>query len=140
MVTEWGMNERLGFVSYADEAQKNMWFELPGGHDYSEETSRAIDEEVHKLIDNAYRDAERMIRENKDRVEAIKEALLKYETLTGDEINALIRGEPLDKPSVSDLLDDGKASAKPAGLARPVSADPEEPGPDPASGPLPMPG
>ncbi len=140
MVTEWGMNDRLGFVSYADDQRRTMWFELPGNREYSEETSKVIDEEVHKLIDNAYRDAERIIRDHKDQIDAIKEALLKYETITGDEVNALIRGETLDKPAVADLLDAAEGAKKPVGLARPVPAKPEKPGPDPAGGAIPMPG
>ncbi|MHC4063060.1 MAG: ATP-dependent zinc metalloprotease FtsH [Planctomycetota bacterium] len=140
MVTEWGMNEKLGFVSYADETGKTVWFDLPANKDYSERTARIIDEEIRKLIDTAYAQTEQIIQENKDRIEAIKGALLAYETVTGEEVNALIRGEALDKPSVTDLLDDAEKPKPAVGTARPVSAEPEKPGPDLSSGPLPMPG
>jgi len=140
MITEWGMNEKLGFVSYAEEGAKTMWFDLPGNKDYSEQTARIIDQEVRRLIDTAYAETKRIILDNKDRLEVIKEALLQYETITGEEVNALIRGETLDRPSVTDLLDDAERAKPAVGTARPVSAEPEETGPDPASGPLPMPG
>ncbi|MFQ5491555.1 MAG: hypothetical protein ACE5GE_12610, partial [Phycisphaerae bacterium] len=136
----WGMNERLGFVAYAEEQRQNMWMDLPGNRDYSEETSKAIDEEVQKIIENAYRQAHRIVSEHKEQIEAIKEALMKYETITGDEINALIRGETLDKPSVGDLLDDAQTpKSDSVGQARPISADPDAK-PDLGSGPLPLPG
>ncbi|MCH7813981.1 MAG: ATP-dependent zinc metalloprotease FtsH, partial [Planctomycetes bacterium] len=140
MVTEWGMNAKVGFVSYADSQESNMWFDLPANRDYSNETAEVIDAEVRKLIETAYAKAEEIIRENKDKIEAIKEALLKYETITGDEVNALIRGETLDKPSVADLLDEAEQSKAQVGQARPVSAEPDTPEPDLDSGPLPMPG
>jgi len=139
MVTEWGMSEKLGFIAYADDARAGFW-DFPGNRDYSEQTARLIDEEVRGLVDAAYNDAERIIRENKDRIEAIKGALLKYETLTGEEVNALIRGDSLDRATVSDLLDKAERTEPAVGLARPVPADPDKPGPEPDSGPLPMPG
>ncbi len=140
MVTEWGMSAKVGFVSYADSQESNMWFDLPANRDYSNETAEVIDAEVRKLIETAYAQAEEILRENKDKIEAVKEALLKYETVTGDEINALLRGETLDKPSVADLLDEADKNQPQVGQARPVSAEPETPKPDLGSGPLPMPG
>ena len=140
MVTEWGMSEQLGFVSYGDDAGRQMWIDLPGNKDYSEQTAKIIDEEVRKVIDTAYADAERIVREHRDRLEAIKVALVKYETITGDEVNALIRGETLDKPSVGDLLDQAQGDGRKVGTARPVAAEPEGPQTDLGGGPLPMPG
>ncbi len=138
MVMEWGMNERVGFVNFGD-AQKNNWLDLPGGKDYSEVTAQTIDEEVRKLVDHAYSEATRIIDENASKVESIAQALLRYETITGDEVNALIRGESLDRSSVSDLLDDDAASADSVGMARPVKAAPPKPGADLGGGALPQP-
>ncbi len=101
MVLEWGMSEKLGFVRYAGNDTRESY--LPD-KDYSDETAKLIDEEVRRIVDEAYADAERMLRDKWDRVEALADALLKHETLTGDEVHAIIRGEELNKPSVSDLL------------------------------------
>jgi len=138
MVREWGMNERVGFISYAEDTH-NQWMNLPGNKDYSEVTAQSIDEEICKLVDTAYRDTERIIDENADQVEAIAQALLRFETITGDEVNALIRGESLDRSSVSDLLDDEAASVEDVGQARPVKAKPE-PDADLGGEVLPQPG
>ncbi|MCH7702433.1 MAG: ATP-dependent zinc metalloprotease FtsH [Planctomycetes bacterium] len=139
MVVEWGMNDRMGFVSYADEATQNAWMELPANHDYSDDTARAIDEEIHKLIDQSYADAKRIVMENKPKVEAIKEALLSHETITGDEVNALIRGETLDRPTVTDLLAADDDRNPKVGTARPIPAEKPEPE-DLSEGTLPQPG
>ena len=72
----------------------------------------------------------------RDRGEALAQALLKYETLSGDEGNALIRGEPLDKPTVTDLLDEAMPSD--VGEARPIPAD-SDPQVDLGGGTLPQP-
>jgi cell division protease FtsH len=71
---------------------------------YSDETARLIDLEIRRLVDEAYSDTRRMLEENWDKVTAVAEALLRYETLTSDEVQRLLRGEPLNKPTVSDLL------------------------------------
>jgi cell division protease FtsH len=138
-VTEWGMNERIGFVYYGDdENRQNMWLDLPGGHDYSPHTAQAIDEEVKRVMDEAYADAQRILDENRDKLEAIARALLKYETLDASEVHALIRGETLHRPTLTDLLDADHAATPPPAVpkAKPVTL----PEPNLGSGPLPQPG
>ena len=80
---------------------------------------------------------ERVIRESRPNVERIAEALLKYETISGEEVNALIRGESLERATVADLLDRAADSGD-VGMARPVKADPE-PHTDLGGGALPQP-
>ncbi len=102
MILEWGMSEKLGFIDYqTPEYAETMTPERP----YSDETARIIDTEVRRLIDEAYADADRILNENWDKVIAIAEALLQYETLSADEVDQLMKGEQLDKPSISDILD-----------------------------------
>jgi cell division protease FtsH len=101
MVLEWGMSEKLGFVRYAPADTRE--FQLPEKA-YSDETAKVIDEEIRRLVDEAFADARLMLEENWDKVTAVAEALLRYETLTADEVQRLIRGESLNKPTVSDLI------------------------------------
>lgn len=132
MVLDWGMSDRLGFVRYAPVDQRDMFL---GDRDFSEETARVIDEEIRKLLDDAYTDAERLIKESWDKVVAVAEALLKYETLTDLEVGQLLRGEPLNKPSVAELLDIEQAN-KDTNSKR--DAETEE-GPDLPPGTVPTP-
>jgi cell division protease FtsH len=101
MVEEWGMSERLGFIRYTGSDTREMYLAERG---YSEETARLIDEEVRRLVDEAYRDCERLLDQNWDKIEAVAQALLRYETLSADEVHRIMRGERLDKPTVSELL------------------------------------
>ncbi len=143
MVTEWGMNEKLGFIAYdSDDSTKNSMFDLPSAKEYSDETAHQIDQEVRRLIDEAYADAERIVGENASTVKNVAEALLKYETITGEDVKALIAGETLDRPGVADLLDEENGVGDQVGQARPVSApEPTPEGtPDFGDGPLPQPG
>ncbi|MCP4591459.1 MAG: ATP-dependent zinc metalloprotease FtsH [bacterium] len=142
MVTEWGMNEKLGFIAYDGESSgQNQMIELPGAKEYSDETAHQIDQEVRRLIDEAYSGANRIITENAEHVKSIAEALVKYETITGEDVAKLIAGERLDRPGVADLLDD-ESDADAMGQARPVSApEPTLDGqPGFGDGPLPQPG
>ncbi|MCA9281667.1 MAG: AAA family ATPase, partial [Phycisphaerales bacterium] len=102
MVLEWGMSDRLGFVRYSGSDTRESF--LPE-REYSEETARIIDEEIRKLATDAYADAERLIEDNWDKVVAVAEALLKHETLSVEEVRLLMRGESLDRPTVSDLIE-----------------------------------
>ena len=115
------MSERVGFIYYGDDPSRpTVWADLPGGRDYSPETAHVIDEEVRKVIDTAYADARQMLKANRAKLEAVAQALLTYETLDASEVHALIRGEPLDRPTLSDLLDADQAErAAPADLLVP---------------------
>lgn len=120
MILEWGMSERLGFVRYAGSDARDSF--LPE-REYSDETARIIDEEVRRIVDEAYADAERLIHENWAKVERVAQALLRYETLLAEEVHKLMRGEELDKPTISDLL---RADTKVNASSRPsIGAKPE---------------
>jgi len=134
MILEWGMSKRLGFVRYKGADTRDMF--IPE-RDYSEETARLIDEEVRKLVDEAYADAERILTENWDKVVAVAEALLKYETLSSDEVQRLMSGQTLSKPTVSDLLAaEARRNAEERAAAKAASNPPE---PDLPPGALPQP-
>ncbi len=105
MITEWGMNERLGFVFYGEDENKQSMFDMGGSRDHSEETAKAIDEEVKKLIDTLYDETRKLLADNKDRIDAVAKALLKYETLDSNDIDRIMRGDTLVRPTVSDLLE-----------------------------------
>src|SRR2546423_2304433 len=105
MITEWGMNDRLGFVFYGEDDSKMNWIGMNEGREYSEETARMIDEEVKKLIDSLYGEARALLEQHKDRIDAIAKALMKYETLDSADIDRIMRGDNLTRPTVSDLLE-----------------------------------
>ena len=137
MILEWGMSSKLGFINYAGEDTRDSF--IPE-KDYSDDTARVIDEETRRIVDEAYQDAERMLMENWDKVEAVAQALLKYEILTADEVHKLMRGETLERSTVADLLGAGPSGPKPDKKTdtKPESkpdAEPDLPGdtlPDPA--------
>jgi cell division protease FtsH len=105
MILTWGMSEELGLISYGpDSGFKDMVYVIPGEKEYSERTAEAIDSEVKKITDEAYEEAKKLIETNKDKLERIAKALLKYETLDADDVNLILEGGELDKPTVSDLL------------------------------------
>lgn len=104
MVTHWGMSNILGPVNYSGEnALKDAYY--PGsGNNYSEKTSELIDTEVKTIIEMAYAEAKKIISENKEKLEAIAQNLLKYETLDSEEVKQIIEGKQLNKPTVAELL------------------------------------
>jgi cell division protease FtsH len=138
MVREWGMNDRVGFIYYGDEEQRGGWMsELGGGREYSEETAKAIDEEVKKLIDKSEKETREICLANKDRIEALAKALMKYETLDNSDVDRIMRGDTLTKPTVSELLEREQQNRRPPA----VQSKPDAP-PDMrlGGGPLPAPG
>jgi cell division protease FtsH len=105
MVRDWGMSDRLGFVFYGDDDSKMAYFDMGTSHDYSQETAKIIDEEVKKLIDTLYEETRKLLEGNRDRIEGIAKALLKYETLDASDIDRVMKGETLTRPTVADLLE-----------------------------------
>jgi cell division protease FtsH len=139
MVREWGMGESVGFIYYGDEENKSGMLDL-GGREYSDKTAESIDGEIKRIMETAYADATRVITNGREKLEAIAKALLQFETISGEEVNAVIRGESIERASVADLLD-GAASGPDVGLARPIQADSSaDPQTDVGGGPLPQPG
>jgi len=90
MVLEWGMSERLGFVKYADEEERAA--QLPM-REQSDQTAAQGDEEVRRLVGEAYNDAERIVEQHWDAVTAVAEALLDRESLTADEVYGLVQAK-----------------------------------------------
>src|SRR5436190_8287592 len=92
MVTVYGMNEKIGNVSFYDPMNENA-FTKP----YSEETAKIIDEEVRKLIDEAYERTKALLREKQPQVEKLAEALLEKEVLFQSDVEALIGKRPYEE-------------------------------------------
>lgn len=132
MILQWGMSDRLGFVNYAGADTRETF--IPE-KDYSDETARIIDEEIKRVIDEAYTDAQRMIDEHWAQTTALAEALLKYETLQGEDVKRIMRGERLTKPTIAELLE---AESPPPPSARPRSTPPR-PGEEPPGDAIPSP-
>ena len=102
MVCEWGMSDALGMVEYGDNEEHVFVAKDIGGRSrsYSEATAQKIDMEIKRLIDNAYETAKKMLTEHRDKLEAIAQALLEYETLDGKHIREIVEhGKMLNPPS-----------------------------------------
>jgi cell division protease FtsH len=102
MVTEFGMSDKLGFQMLGTDDSRNSW-EQPDKL-YSDETAELIDSEIKAIIDKTYNESAAMLEEHREQLIALAEALLKYETLTGAEVDRLMKGETLAKSTVSDLI------------------------------------
>jgi cell division protease FtsH len=97
MVTVYGMNEKIGNVSYYDsKGQSEYSFTKP----YSELTAQVIDEEVKKMIDMAYSATKNLLLEHRDKLEILAKALLEREIIYQHDLVGLIGERPFDKPTV----------------------------------------
>lgn len=87
MVTKWGLNEKMGPVLYGEDESQ-----APGGGNthYSEDTSREIDQEVRTILNDAYSTAKKLLEDNRDILEAMKDALMEYETIDADQVDDLM--------------------------------------------------
>lgn len=95
MVTRWGLSESLGPLNYAEEegAYPGM-----GTRHFSSDTSKAIDKEVRSIIDRCYSTAAKLLEENRDILEAMKDALMEYETIDADQVNDLMARKKVRPP------------------------------------------
>jgi cell division protease FtsH len=94
MVTQYGMSEKLGMVQYGDEEEtKHLGYSYGGGRGYSEEYAKLIDDEVKNLINDAYKDALDILKENKESVEKLVEMLLEKEVVSGEEFKKMIESK-----------------------------------------------
>ena len=94
MVTKWGLSERLGPLTYSDEQEEVFLGHSIAQHkQVSDETAHDIDQEVRAIIDRSYRRAEEILRTNVDKLHAMAEALIKYETIDSDQIDDIMTGK-----------------------------------------------
>ncbi len=92
MVCQWGMSDKIGMVQYG-EANEYVFLgrEMARGKDYSEHTAQEIDNEVKRIIDEAYKRAKEIIDGNRDKLQLIANCLLEYETLEGSQVEEIVR-------------------------------------------------
>ncbi len=95
MVTKWGLSEKLGPLHYGEDDGQ-----FPGtGHpNYSGETSKLIDEETRRIIDECYSKAEQILTDNRDILEAMKDALMEYETIDSEQVDDLMARRKVRPP------------------------------------------
>ena len=131
MVTEWGMSEKLGMISYGDNGQEVfLGHSVTQNKNVSEATAREIDTEIKAIIDHAYAEARRILTERRADLESLAQGLLEYETLSGDEIEAVIRGEKIVRKVVDEPMPDQRRSSVPTA----APPRPDVPGILPAAG------
>lgn len=117
MITQWGYSKELGMVSYGDNQEEVfLGHSVARTQNVSEETSRKIDSEIKRLVDDGYKTARTILTKKKKDLEALANGLLEYETLSGEEITDLLNG----KPPMRDDDDNAKPKAKP-GSSVPVT-------------------
>jgi cell division protease FtsH len=100
MVTRWGLSDKVGAVDYSEEDSGKFY---AAQKTFSEDTGRIIDEEVKRIIEEALQSAKKILKDKKDDLEKLAQALLEYETLSGDEIKNLLAGKEIRKPSVNSV-------------------------------------
>lgn len=107
MVTKWGLSERLGPLLYEEEEQNG--FLGPAGttsSHISDETRELIDEEVRNIIDRNYARAKQLLEDNIEKLHAMADALMKYETIDRDQIDRIMAGEDPGEPKDWDQRSD----------------------------------
>ncbi len=100
MVTEWGMSDEIGPLNFAAGKQEVFLGRdfSQGDSGHSQETSQRIDKEIRRIVTEQYQRARTLLDENRHSLEAVAEALLDYETIDGDDIDRLCRGEKIERP------------------------------------------
>ena len=135
MVTQWGMSDKLGPLAYQENEQEVFLGHSVARHQtMSEDTQRQIDEEVKAIVEGGYDKAHQILTDHLDELHKIANGLLEYESLSGDEIQGLLRGEAPHRDSgepeeptgpSSSVPSSGKPVGGPSGLG---GIDPEPQG------------
>jgi len=107
MITQWGFSEKLGPLMYAeDEEEVFLGRSVTQTKHVSDDTAKIIDDEVKTLISKNYERAERLLHDNRDKLEAMAEALMKYETIDSSQIDEIMDGKPPSPPKGWDDSDE----------------------------------
>jgi cell division protease FtsH len=102
MVCEYGMSEKLGPRTYGENKNGSLFLGRgdngQSDRNYSDETARLIDAEIRTIVDDANERSYTILRENRDLLDRVAEALLERETISGEDLDLLIQGKPLPEP------------------------------------------
>jgi cell division protease FtsH len=129
MVTRWGMSDALGPLQYAEaDEEVFLGYSMNRQKNLSNETAQAIDKEIRRIVEEGYARARTVLSEHSDQLETLAQALLEYETLSGDEIKTLLDGGTIDRggssrpnlPAAGSSIP--KSRRKPQGLGGPAPA------------------
>jgi len=93
MVTRWGLSDKVGTIDYTPDENSSRGYVVT--KEFSEETSKLIDAETKRIVDEALEKAKKILKEKHDDLEKLAKALLEFETLSGDEIKDLLAGREL---------------------------------------------
>ena len=114
MVTQWGFSDKLGPILYTeDEGEVFLGRSMAKAKHMSDETAHAIDEEVRAIVNRNYTRARQILIDNMDILHAMKDALVKYETIEEEQIKQLMNREPVTPPSGWEDSKDTSPKAKP---------------------------
>jgi len=112
MVTEWGMSDKLGPVLYAENTgEVFLGKSVTQSRNMSEETAKLVDSEIKSLVISAYEGATKLLREHQSDWEKLAEALIEYETLSGEEIKDLLAGKTINKDQDTPVSEEKRTKA-----------------------------
>ncbi len=122
MVTKWGLSEKLGPLMYAEEEGEVFLGRSMGSNqsNVSADTAKLIDQEIRSIIDGCYATAKRLLEENRDKLDAMAEALMKYETIDAEQIEDIMNGLAPREPKGWQSKDDNDGTpTAPVSLVEP---------------------
>jgi cell division protease FtsH len=127
MVTEFGMSEVLGPLRYSEnEEEVFLGHSVTQRKNVSDETAKLIDQEVRRIVEEGEGKAREILTKNLDGLHIVAKALLEYETLSGEEVRALLRGEKIRQGTTDTNTPKPRSSIPTAGatVARPGGLEP----------------
>jgi cell division protease FtsH len=133
MVMEWGMSPKLGPLRYAENQQEVfLGHSVSQRQNMSEETARLIDDEVRRIVGEGYTKAREIIFANREKLEAITQALMEFETISGEEVQLVMNGGRIVRKSDDDDARPAGPAVPTTGQARPPRDEPGGATPQPA--------
>ncbi|WP_260482633.1 ATP-dependent zinc metalloprotease FtsH [Sphingomicrobium flavum] len=130
MVTQWGMSDEMGPIQYEEQQGETfLGYSQSQGMNVSQETAQKIDKEIRRLVEQGYDRAKQVLTDYSEELETLAQALLEYETLSGEEITTLLEGGNIDRgvptgpsiPAAGSSIPKAKRP-KPGGIGGPATA------------------
>ena len=119
MVTRWGLSERMGPLAYSeDDGEVFLGRSVTRHKNVSDETAHAIDQEIRNIVNRNYQRSEQILRDNIEKLHAMAEALIKYETIDSEQIDDIMAGRSPREPK--DWNSDPQEPSSPSGGAKVV--------------------